>query len=88
MDIKKSYSEYLKEKFPPKERFVERMEMLIGKEDTKKFFEISYTPTPNSIRCNTLKITPSELKERLVSYGWSVKIPYEGYPEKYPGSFA
>ena len=81
MDSKKSYSEYLKEKFPPKEGFVKRMEMLLGKDETKTFFEISYTSTPNSIRCNTLKISPAELKERLLNYSWEVKVPYEEYPE-------
>jgi tRNA (cytosine49-C5)-methyltransferase len=81
MDKKKSYPEYLKEKFPPKEGFVERMEALLGKEEAKEFFEISYTPTPNSIRCNTLKISPDELKERLEGRGWKIKQPFEEFPE-------
>ncbi len=81
MDIKKNYSEYLREKFPPKVKFVERMEALIGRDDAKKFFEICYTPTPNSIRCNTLKISVEDLKGRLKSYGWKVRQPFAEFPE-------
>jgi NOL1/NOP2/sun family putative RNA methylase len=81
MDQKKSYSEYLKEKFPAKAKFVERMEALIGKKDAKKFFEISYTKAPVSIRCNTLKISVEDLKKRLEGYGWKVRQPFGEFPE-------
>lgn len=81
MNPAKNYSDYLKEKFPPKEEFVARMETLIGKEDAKEFFEISYTPTPNSIRCNTIKISPQELKDRLEGYGWRLRLPFKEFPE-------
>jgi len=81
MDERKDYSEYLKVKFPPKEGFVTRMEDLLGKADAEKFFEISYTKTPTSIRCNTLKISVDELKKRLEDYGWKIKQPLEGFPE-------
>ena len=73
---KKEYSQYLKDKFPPKEGFVKRMEALLGEADAKKFFEISYTKTPSSIRCNTLKISVEELKKRLEDYGWKIKQPF------------
>ena len=65
----------------PKPEFVERMERLIGKEDAQKFFEISYFSTPDSIRCNTLKIAPEELKKRLEAKGWTISQPFEKYPE-------
>lgn len=78
---KKAYSEYLKEKFPAKEGFVERMEALLGEDEAKEFFDISYTKTPVSIRCNTLKITVEELKERLEGYGWKIKQPFDEFPE-------
>jgi NOL1/NOP2/sun family putative RNA methylase len=78
---KKSYSEYLKSKFPPKERFIERMEVLLGKDGAKEFFEISYTKCPSSIRCNTLKMEPEELLKRLRDYGWTVRQPFRGFPE-------
>ncbi len=64
-------------KFTPKPEFIERMEALLGsKEEAKKFFEISYTNTPDCIRCNTLKMSPSELKKRLEAYGWKIKQPF------------
>lgn len=81
MEERKSYSEYLKEKFPPKPEFVERMKKLIGKDDAKEFFEISYTKCPSSIRCNTLKMKPEELLKRLKNYGWKVRQPFENFPE-------
>ena len=75
------YSKYLKEKYPVKEGFRKRMEALIGQKDAKEFFEISYTKTPTSIRCNTLKISVVDLKKRLISYGWKIKQPFEEFPE-------
>jgi len=81
MTKQEDYSAYLKEKFPPKEEFVKRMEALIGNEDTKEFFDISYTKCPTSIRCNTLKISVEELKKRLDDYGWKIRQPYTEYPE-------
>jgi len=81
MEERKSYSEYLKEKFPPKPGFIERMEKLLGKDGAKQFFEISYTKCPSSIRCNTLKMKPEELLKRLKEYGWAVRQPFEDFPE-------
>ena len=57
----------IRRRYEPKPMFVERMKKLIP--DYEKFFEISYTNTPDSIRCNTLKITPEELKKRLEERG-------------------
>jgi len=76
-----NYSEYLREKFPAKEGFVNRMEVLLGKNGAKEFFDISYTKTPSSIRCNTLKISVEELKNRLENYGWKLKQPFKEFPE-------
>ena len=81
MEGKKSYSKYLKEKFPPKEDFVKRMESLVGKDEAQEFFDISYTKTPSSIRCNTLKISVEDLKTRLENYGWKLKQPFTEFPE-------
>jgi len=75
------YTAYLRERYQPKEEFVSRMEVLLGKEGAKEFFDISYTPTPNTIRCNTLKISVSELKERLIGYGWKIRQPFDQFPE-------
>ena len=81
MDERKPYSVYLREKFPAKAGFVERMEALLGKKEAKEFFDISYTRTPSSIRCNTLKIGVDELKGRLEGYGWKIKQPFDEFPE-------
>ena len=75
------YSGYLREKFPAKEEFVERMEALLGVAEAEKFFEISYMKTPASIRCNTLKISVDELKARLEGYGWELRQPFAEFPE-------
>ena len=72
---------YLKRRFPAKEGFVERMKLLLGEKDTKTFFDICYTETPDSIRCNTLKIQPNELKLKLERYGWKIKQPFKCFPE-------
>ena len=81
MTKQSDYSAYLKEKFPVKSGFRTRMETLLGKKGADEFFEISYTPTPNSIRCNTLKIGVSELKKKLEGYGWKIRQPFSEFPE-------
>jgi len=60
--------------------FVERMKELLGKEfsDYEKILKI---PPVRSIRCNTLKISPAELKKRLESNGWKIGFPWKKYPE-------
>ncbi len=73
--------EKLKQKYPAKQEFIERIEKLIGKKDAEKFFEIVYTSTPDSIRVNTLKISCEELKKRLEDYNWKIKQPFSDYPE-------
>ena len=78
---RKEYSQYLKDKFPIKEGFRVRMEALLGKAGAREFFDISYTKTPSSIRCNTLKITVEELLKRLEAYGWKIKQPFSEFPE-------
>ena len=77
----KDYATYLKEKFPAKPGFVSRIEKLLGKAGASEFFEICYTPTPNSIRCNTLKVSVEDLLERFVGYGWDVRQPFSEFPE-------
>lgn len=67
--------------YPPKPEFVKRIQKLIGKQEAEEFFEISKTPTPNSIRCNTLKISSEELKKRLENKGWKIKQPFKDFPE-------
>lgn len=69
-------------RFEPKPEFKERISKLLGgKEDEEKFWEIIRTETPDSIRCNTLKMTPEKLKERLEKKGWKIRQPFSEFPE-------
>lgn len=79
--MKKDYSAYLREKFPPKKEFVRRIEALLGEDGAKEFFDISYTKAPSSIRCNTLKISVENLLKKLRDYGWKIRQPFEKFPE-------
>lgn len=66
--------------YEPKPLFLERMKKLLGKE-FPEYLEILKKPVSNSIRCNTLKISPEELLKRLRSKNWSVNQPFEENPE-------
>lgn len=68
-------------KYEPKPRFEERMLKLLGKEDYEKFQEFSRKPSINSIRANTLKILPQELRANLEKKGWKIKQPLVSCPE-------
>jgi len=68
-------------KYEMKPLFKERMQKLLPDEkDFQKYCEIVRIPPRNFIRCNTIKISPSELLERL-SKKWKVIQPYPNYPE-------
>ncbi len=61
--------------------FKERMQKLLpNPEDFKNFNEIIHIPPKNFIRCNTIKISSSELLSRL-KQKWSVSQPFPSYPE-------
>lgn len=64
----------------PKPLFIERMKKLLGK-DFQAYMNILKIPPVRSIRCNTLKIQPKELKKRLESKGWKISQPWENNPE-------
>lgn len=66
--------------YEPKPLFLERMKKLLGKE-MESYLEILKKRVVNSIRCNTLKISPEELLKRLKSKHWSVNQPFKDYPE-------
>ncbi len=66
--------------YEPKPLFLERMKKLLGKE-IDSYLEILKQPLQNSIRCNTLKIQPGELKKRLEDKGWVIIQPFKDYPE-------
>jgi len=61
--------------------FRERMKLLIkDEEDFRKYEQIVHTAPISYIRCNTLKISPAKLLERL-SKKWKVKQLFLDYPE-------
>jgi len=71
-----------KHNYEPKPLFVERMKLLLDEdEDFKNYMNSLKTIPPKSIRCNTLKISPEELKKRLEKKGWKINQPFKKYPE-------
>lgn len=70
----------MKRTYEPKPLFVERMKELLGK-DFENYLEILKKDPVRSLRCNTLKISPEKLKERLEEKGWKIKIPFKNFPE-------
>lgn len=74
-------------KYNPKPEFEDRMNKILelsgaDENDKKEFWKIVHTEPNNSIRCNTLKIQPAELKEKLEKeLKWKIKQPYKEYPE-------
>lgn len=63
----------------PKPEFKERIELLMGKEEAEKYFSLFQKPLQNFIRCNTLKISHSELVKKLKR--WHVVQPFHAFPE-------
>lgn len=62
--------------------FIERLKKLMpDAEDFEAFHKIIHEKPVNAIRCNTLKMSPEELKRRLEDKGWKVKQPFQGFPE-------
>ena len=64
-----------------KPEFTARMEKLLAPADFDRYKKILNEPILRSIRCNTLKISTQELKERLESKGWKIKQPWPKHPE-------
>ncbi len=64
-------------KFNPKPEFEERMNSLLKDEkDKEEFWKIVHTGPINSIRVNTIKIQPEELKKRLEKeHKWKINQP-------------
>ena len=62
--------------------FIERMQKLLpDKKDYEEFLNIIQNQPQNSIRCNTLKISPEELKKKLESKGWKISQPWKSHKE-------
>lgn len=65
--------------FQPKPELKERIETLLGAE-SEEFWQFCKKPLRNVIRCNTLKISPEELKEKLEKK-WQISQPFEDHKE-------
>lgn len=66
----------------PKELFVERInQLLTDPEDNKAYWEILKSQPVRSLRCNTLKISPENLKQKLEQKGWKISQPWKTNPE-------
>ena len=71
----------MKDNIDPKDIFIERLRKLLKDDkDVESFFEVAKTRPRKSIRTNTLKISPEELKKRLEDYGWKLR-QLEDHPE-------
>lgn len=62
--------------------FTERMKELFGDErEYSEYLKSLEKPVLNSIRCNTLKISPENLKKRLEKRGWKIDQPWKNHKE-------
>ena len=61
--------------------FEERMKKLLEPADYGRYKKILNQPILRSIRCNTLKISPDELKKILENKNWKIYQPWKNYPE-------
>jgi len=69
-------------KFQPKPEFEARMNSLLKDEkDRQEYWEIIHKEPLDHIRCNTLKISPEELKKKLESKGWKIAQPFNNHKE-------
>ncbi|MBU0894465.1 MAG: RsmB/NOP family class I SAM-dependent RNA methyltransferase [Nanoarchaeota archaeon] len=55
--------------------------LLSEKSDFQSYLDILKIPPVRSIRCNTLKLTPQDLKTRLENKTWKIKQPWKNHPE-------
>jgi NOL1/NOP2/sun family putative RNA methylase len=73
-------------KYNPKPEFESRMNKILDlsgsdEKDKEEFWKIVHTEPPNWIRCNTIKISPKDLKESLEEKGWKIAQPFKNNPE-------
>jgi tRNA (cytosine49-C5)-methyltransferase len=70
----------MKTNLEPKPLFLERMKKLLGK-DFEKYLKSLEGVSLKSLRVNTLKISPADLKKRLEKSGWRINQPFKNFPE-------
>jgi len=63
-----------------KPRFEEYIKKIIPESEFEEFLKYCEKPTRRIIRCNTIKISPNELKKRL-QQKWKISQPYKSNPE-------
>lgn len=69
-------------KYSMKPLLEERMKKLLpDPADFGKYSKIVHTQPQDFIRCNTLKISPKELVEKLNKKGWAPVQPFKNHPE-------
>lgn len=66
--------------YPLKQEFLGRMRFVL-KEDLEAYVEALKLKPLNSIRVNTLKISPEDLAERLKKKSWKITQPLKDFPE-------
>jgi NOL1/NOP2/sun family putative RNA methylase len=72
----------MRKNYLAKSLFLERMKLLLPDEkDFASYLEILKKEVPHSFRCNTLKISPKELKEKLKNKNWKISQPFKDFPE-------
>ena len=71
----------MRKKLELKPAFIERMQKLLNPEDFETYKKSLEDKPSVSLRCNTLKIYPEELKKRLEGKGWKISQPWKKYPE-------
>src|SRR3989344_1393853 len=71
----------MRKKLILKPAFIERMQKLLNPEDFETYKKSLEDKPSVSLRCNTLKIYPEELKKRLEGKGWKISQPWKKYPE-------
>lgn len=71
--LKSNYRYVISKMYELKPAFKEYLEKILkDRKDREEFFKIVKTPPKNFIRCNTIKISPDELKKRLENKGWKI----------------
>lgn len=70
-----------KREIKPKPEFLERMKKLLEPRDFDRYEKSIQEPLLNSIRCDTLKIPPEQLKKRLEEKNWKISQIWKNYPE-------
>lgn len=70
----------MKKRYEPKELFTERMKKLLG-DEFDEYWKTVQKESLKSIRVNTIKITPKNLKKKLEEKDWDIGQPFSKYPE-------